>query len=284
MDAILFSAKPSMVDVDDAIRHLTRYAQLYWEVGFHIKSEQFSFPIIGYIHVSGRQVEYKVIIQEIVPFSPKHYEDKELSKTIKPDPWIREWEENIGTTRSHSWKNALVIIMIEPFSCPTTEFHKLDGSFVQHAPQAYIRVQPWGKELPVGSASTAQGIKPKGIPRISKTGLIHEPDLEDIVVQQLISIEPRLKLIGRQLGGEAGRLDLLAQDSEGYYVVIELKLRMGADQVVGQTLRYMGWVQERYKTNKVRGIIVVGQKDPWLEYAMKAVKNIQVKEWVLSTK
>jgi len=35
-DAILISANPSMVDVDDAMRHLEEHAQLYWSVGFFL--------------------------------------------------------------------------------------------------------------------------------------------------------------------------------------------------------------------------------------------------------
>jgi hypothetical protein len=52
-DAILFSASPSMVDVDDARRHLVDHKELYWTVGFPIAKDQFSFPIFGFIHVGG---------------------------------------------------------------------------------------------------------------------------------------------------------------------------------------------------------------------------------------
>jgi hypothetical protein len=134
MDAILFSANPSMVIVDDAIQHLASYAQLYWEVGFSIKYETLVFPMLGYIHVCGQQVQYKVMIQNIIPFSRRHYEDPVFSRTVKPEPWIREWIENIGNTRAHSWRNALVLTMIEPFIA-LPEFRKLDGSPVIRAPQ-----------------------------------------------------------------------------------------------------------------------------------------------------
>jgi hypothetical protein len=36
MDAILFSAKPSWVDVNDGISHLASQSELYWEVLFPI--------------------------------------------------------------------------------------------------------------------------------------------------------------------------------------------------------------------------------------------------------
>ena len=271
-----------MVDVDDAIRHLDSHVQLYWEVGFAIKREKFTFPMFGYIHVCGQQVRYRVIIEDIVPFSLSHYEDLEFARTVKPDPWIREWAEKTDDTRAHSWKNALVITMIESFSCPTTEFIKFDGSAVRHAPEGYIRVQPWREAAPVPSAPEIAEQKPKARVSVIRAEEIYERNLEDIAAKQIKEIEPGLKLLGRQLRTPAGRLDLLAQDSAGYYVVIELKGRMGTDQVVGQILRYMGWVYEHYKTDKVRGIIVVEQKDLQLRYAMKAVQNIIVREFVLS--
>ena len=48
MDAILFSAKPSWVDVNDGISHLASQSELYWEVLFPINVNQFQFPIYGY--------------------------------------------------------------------------------------------------------------------------------------------------------------------------------------------------------------------------------------------
>jgi hypothetical protein len=69
MDAILFSANPNMVTVDDVIRHLAEHKRLYWEVGFDIKKDHFSFPLYGFLHISGGQVEYRVTISDIIPFS-----------------------------------------------------------------------------------------------------------------------------------------------------------------------------------------------------------------------
>lgn len=276
MDAILFSANPTMVRVDDAIRHLSYHEELYWEVGFRINREKFSYPILGYIHICGGQVEYKVTIRDIIPFSQRHYEGNELSERVKPNPWLREWEENINGVRSYPWKNALVITHIEPFSYDTYDFRKHEGSSIQRPPQNYIRVIPPGSKTPPFS-------KPELAP-INQRHHLAEQNLEEFVVQQLEEIESGLKLVNRQLSTAAGRLDLLCQDHLGCYVVVELKRGQGTDQVVGQILRYMGWVQENYRTDKVRGIIVVGKKDHLLSYAIKAVPNIQVKEFRLSIK
>ena len=134
MDAILFSANPKFVDVKDAIDHLKSHEELYWEVPFRIKHENFEYPLDGYIHICKGQVEFKVTIQDILPFSKEHYEDKRF----KPELWLREWRENINVKR---WKHALVITHIEPFSCDTYDFRKSkDGEYIKKPPRNYIKV------------------------------------------------------------------------------------------------------------------------------------------------
>jgi hypothetical protein len=70
----------------------------------------------------------------------------------------------------------------------------------------------------------------------------------------------------------------------GNFVVVELKKTKGADQVVGQILRYMGWVREEHPDSTVRGIIIVGKKDESLRYALKATTGIEAKEFKISIK
>lgn len=53
MDAVLFCAKPSVVDMNDAINHLRNHYKLYFEVKFRINKSHFSFPLDGLIHISG---------------------------------------------------------------------------------------------------------------------------------------------------------------------------------------------------------------------------------------
>jgi len=284
MDAILFSANPAMVKVDDAIRHLSDHNELYWEVGFSIDRDRFVYPILGYIHICGGQVEYVATIQDIIPFSPRHYEDKELSKKVKPDPWLREWAENINNIRFHPWKNAFVMIHIEPFSHNTYDFQKYAGGPVKKAPQNYTRVLKPGEftQPMIHTVSKSLPVQKPLLTPISQRPHLAEQNLEDFVIHQLEKIEPDLKLIQRQLSTTAGRLDILCQDRLGWYVVVELKRGQGTDQVIGQILRYMGWVQENYSTDKVRGIIIVGKKDNVMSYAVKAAPNIQVKEFRLT--
>src|SRR5260370_14934153 len=125
-DAILFSADPDLVVVDDAIRHLAENKELYWEVGFRVIRENFSYPMYGFIHIKGGGVEYRAIIRDILPFSPVHYEDEVLAAKVKPQAWIRDWRENIDEYRVR-WKYAFVITEIVPFSYETCFFIKSDG-------------------------------------------------------------------------------------------------------------------------------------------------------------
>jgi hypothetical protein len=260
--------------MDDAIRHLANHDELYWEVGFRIDRDAFSYPMLGFIHVSGSQVEYRVTIRDIVPFSPDHYENKKLAERVKPKTWLREWRGNIGVARTHPWKNALVMTEIVPFSYDTCSIYKYDGTLVRKAPQGYARVLTPGH----GDGEAAAQARAQGV--ATRTTLA-ERNLEDFMVHQLEAIEPGLRLEERQLSTPAGRLDLLCRDVKGNYVVVELKRMQGTDQVVGQVLRYMGWLREKHGADKVRGIIVVGKKDQALSYAVMAAPNVQVKEFKL---
>lgn len=113
------------------------------------------------------------------------------------------------------------------------------------------------------------------------TSLSLEKDLKNYLAKNPSVIEAGLKLIekGKEFDAQqAGRIDLLCKDKDGSYVVVELKKGKSGDAVVGQILRYMGWVKENFKTNKIRGIIIVYEVDEKLDLAVKLLKNLmQVK-------
>jgi restriction system protein len=75
-----------------------------------------------------------------------------------------------------------------------------------------------------------------------------------------------------------GEIDILARDrSTGDWVVIELKKGHESDRVVGQLLRYMGWILKHKATagEKVRGIIITGMADDRIKYAVSAIEGIE---------
>jgi len=59
-----------------------------------------------------------------------------------------------------------------------------------------------------------------------------------------------------------------------------------SDRVVGQILRYMGWVRRNLCENAqtVRGLIICRDHDPKLTYALEMINNIDVRYYSVSFK
>jgi len=101
-----------------------------------------------------------------------------------------------------------------------------------------------------------------------------ENDLRDFLADNVSLIEKGLVLIKKEFDtGEVGRIDLLCKDKRNAHVVVELKKGRKSDEVVGQTLRYLGWVKKKFGS-KVRGIIIVNEPDERLEYALGPLDNL----------
>jgi len=94
--------------------------------------------------------------------------------------------------------------------------------------------------------------------------------------------------IGQQFDTkEIGRIDLLCKNKKtGDYVVIELKKGRESDKVVGQILRYIGWVKKHKadpENKGVYGIVITYEDDPKLKYSLEPIKNlIQLKFYKIS--
>ncbi len=129
----------------------------------------------------------------------------------------------------------------------------------------------------------------------SETEFALEKYLENFIVDNWDKIDfgERLKLFEDENGnsgqqyytGEVGYIDILARDEDGNFVVFELKKGRKNDEVIGQVLRYIGWVRERLAKNKegVRGVIVVGERDSKLEFALKEISDkVSVKLYKIS--
>ena len=56
---------------------------------------------------------------------------------------------------------------------------------------------------------------------------------------------------------DEGRIDILANDAEGRFVVIELKVSRRRNRALGQLLYYMGWIDEHLGDGRAcRGVVV----------------------------
>ena len=87
---------------------------------------------------------------------------------------------------------------------------------------------------------------------------------------------------GRQYETDVGRIDFLCEDEAASdLVVVELKRGKSSDRVVGQTLRYMGWVREHLADGRgVSGIIITHEYDDRVRYAVAELPNVEA--WTYS--
>ncbi len=111
-----------------------------------------------------------------------------------------------------------------------------------------------------------------------------EKDLQQYLSTRVQELENDLVLVegGVEYQTEAGRIDLLAKDSGGNLVVIELKAGKGKDAALGQLLGYIGCMSE--KNNNVRGILVSSGFDRRVIFAAKNLSNIKLIQYELSFK
>jgi len=122
------------------------------------------------------------------------------------------------------------------------------------------------------------------------TEFAYERDLQNYLVKNLHQIEPGLTLYNEDgitgveypVGGR--RIDILATDSDDSLVVIELKVSKGHDRVIGQILRYLGWIKANLadEEQKVRGIIIAKDISEDLRLACSMTNDISLREYSIS--
>ena len=108
-------------------------------------------------------------------------------------------------------------------------------------------------------------------------------------MKHLDTVEPGLQLYSDDEGKDGveyqtgvGRIDILAVDAQGSMVVIELKVSKGPDSVVGQLMRYKGWLKRhRAEGASVRGIIVASHISDRIRYAVADLPEISLKQYDL---
>jgi hypothetical protein len=108
-----------------------------------------------------------------------------------------------------------------------------------------------------------------------------EGDLETFILKDITSIEEGLSPYqggsGRQFSVESGRIDILAIDKEGSFVVIELKAGTASDAVLAQVLAYMAEIRKTLAgQKKVRGIIVAYDFSNRLILASSQLENVDL--------
>lgn len=95
------------------------------------------------------------------------------------------------------------------------------------------------------------------------------------------------ELVGQQYGTDAGPIDILAVSKDGQrLLVVELKRGRASDVVVGQILRYMGYVKEQIAEphQTVEGAIIALDDDQKLRWAIAVVPSIRFYRYQVSFK
>ncbi len=113
-----------------------------------------------------------------------------------------------------------------------------------------------------------------------KTIIDLEKHLQAALRKNIAQLDPDLKIIdgGKEHRVYSGSIDILAQDKNGCYVIIELKAGTALGDVIGQTLGYMADIaneKEQTKEN-VRGIIVAGDFHKRVRSAARMTPEVEL--------
>lgn len=122
-----------------------------------------------------------------------------------------------------------------------------------------------------------------------------ESHLRDFIVRNIQTIRPGGKplslfrdaegTLGREYPTDVGPIDVLAVDSDGDFVVFELKLERGPDRAMGQLMRYMGWVKQHLAgEHGVKGVVVAQNISENLRYAASISPLVQLFEYEIDFK
>jgi len=116
----------------------------------------------------------------------------------------------------------------------------------------------------------------------NQISLTMERDLELFLYNDIRSLDPGLdlpeELETRQYSVSSGRLDILARDSSGLYVVIELKAGTAKDQALVQLLAYMDDISVQFNAD-TRGILVAHGFGDKLIRASKRVPSVKLMKY-----
>jgi hypothetical protein len=137
-----------------------------------------------------------------------------------------------------------------------------------------------GKDGVVGIVATLTRGQYFGLERHLHDFLYDNWDQTELGQDWQIYSEPGDEDAGYEYNCAVGRIDILAKHRrERKWLVIELKRGDSSDAVVGQVLRYIGWVQEHLAEpgEEVRGLIIAHAADDTLRYAVKPVPHLELR-------
>jgi len=130
----------------------------------------------------------------------------------------------------------------------------------------------------------------QGIIEATKLQFALEGHLRDFLAKNLDRIEKGLRLYEKNgktgieflIDNGRGRIDLLAIDINGKFVVIELKLSQGRNKALGQLLYYMGWIDQNLGNGPSRGIIVASEITQELRIAVSRTPSVKLAQYKMT--
>jgi hypothetical protein len=162
--------------------------------------------------------------------------------------------------------------------------------------KSYRRCDPLKDPAPLHSKADVSAVAEKkaDVPQEeAPSEFAYERDLQNFLAKNLTLFEPGLELYQDDEGVTGiefdcgGRfIDILAIDAQKGLVVIELKVSRGYDRVVGQILRYIGWIKANHAEvgQGVRGIIAAREITDDLRLACSSLPDVSLYEYELSVK
>ena len=105
--------------------------------------------------------------------------------------------------------------------------------------------------------------------------------------KEFVIVEEDGELVGQQYQTDAGPIDILAVSKDKKRIlVVELKKGRAGDTVVGQVLRYMGFVKEQIAEDgqSVEGIIIALEDDQKLRWALLNIPSVSLYKYEVSFK
>jgi RecB family endonuclease NucS len=129
-------------------------------------------------------------------------------------------------------------------------------------------------------------------PLASERPFAREADLRDHIAYNLHLLEAGLCLHRRCPGSvefcdgkENGKIDVVATDSLGGFLIIECKRDTADASALGQLLGYIAWFREWFQSfhGPVRGAIVAGKASPRLLRALRLVPDVPIMVFEVSS-
>lgn len=111
-----------------------------------------------------------------------------------------------------------------------------------------------------------------------------ERHLQEELRREISQLEPGLEIAdgGSERSVESGFIDILARDTQGALVVIELKSGLAKRETIGQVVGYMGDLISEEPTASVRGMIVAAEFDKSCRSSVRVIPNLTLKRYRFS--